>query len=98
MSAVMVGTAMIATSRQRTRQLLIDRGEPLRTEGMALPAGAAPLRRGGDTGTGRLTWAGSPAEPAPGPVWPRPTARGPPCDEPPLPFSGRPEAGVSGPP
>jgi hypothetical protein len=39
----MVGTAMIATSRQRTRQLLIDSGEPLRTGGVGLPAGATPL-------------------------------------------------------
>jgi len=35
--------------------------------------------------------------PAPGPPWPWPTAIGPPS-EPPPPFSGRPEAGVSGPP
>ena len=30
-----VGTAMIATSRQRTRQLLIENGEPLRLAGAA---------------------------------------------------------------
>src|SRR5580658_2386129 len=96
--AVMVGTAMIATSRQRTRQLLIDSGEPLRTGSVALPAGTAALRRAGVTGTGRLTCEGSPAEPAPWPLWPRPTARGPPGGGPPLPLNGRPEAGVSGPP
>ena len=46
----MVGTAMIATSRQRTRQLLIENGEPLRPpdgRGVACGRGAvtASLRQ-----------------------------------------------------
>src|ERR1700728_1549384 len=93
MRAVMVGTAMIATSRQRTRQLLIENGEPLRPPAdAALPAGATPLRRAWDSGTGSPPCAGSPDAPAPGPAWPGPTASGPLCGGAPLPLSGRSEA------
>src|SRR6202034_4826151 len=90
MRAVMVGTAMIATSRQRTRQLLIENGEPLRPPAdAALPAGTTPLRRAWDSGTGSPPCPGSPEAPAPGPAWPEPTASGPLCGGGPPPLSGR---------
>src|SRR6202522_2094182 len=88
--AVMVGTAMIATSRHRTRQLLIENGEPLRPPAdAALPADAAPLRRAWDSGTGSPPCPGSLEAPTPGPAWPEPTASGPLCGGAPLPLSGR---------
>src|SRR5438552_810511 len=84
---------MIAMSRQRTRQLLIEKGEPLRGAGPSVGA-RAPPRRGGEAGTGRFAWPGGLSKaPAPGP-----TANDPPWGALPLPDTGRPEAGVGGPP
>src|ERR1700730_686197 len=90
--AVTVGTVMIAMSRQRTRQLLIENGEPLR--GAGPPAGTGTPPRGGEAGTGRFAGPGGPPKaPAPGP-----TATHPPWGGLPPPVTGRPEAGVGGPP
>src|ERR1700727_65304 len=86
MRAVMVGTAMIATSRQRTRQLLIENGEPLRPVDAAWRAGATPLRRACDSGTGSPACPGSPT---PEPAWPGPTASGPLCGGGPRPLGRR---------
>ena len=49
-----VGTVMIAMSRQRTRQLLIEIAEPLR--GAGITAGTGRRRAAGDAGTG--SWPG----------------------------------------
>src|ERR1700722_18553071 len=93
----MVGTAMIATSRQRTRQLLIENGEPLRPPvDAAFAAGTTPLRRARDSRAGSPPRPGSPD--APGPAWPGPTASGPLCGGAPLPLSGRSGACVCRPP
>jgi len=79
MRAVAVGTAMIAISRQRTRQLLSDQRDPLRAVDPADPADPAPLvlpdgvppgRRTGVTGTGKPTcplWLPGPGPMSPGP-------------------------------
>src|ERR1700722_6501919 len=84
---------MIAISRQRTRQLLIENGEPLR--GAGAPTGAsAPPRWGGAAGTGRFAWPGGLLKAPP----PGPTANDPPWGELPPPVIGRPEDGVGGPP
>src|SRR5215469_14193697 len=102
MSAVTVGTAMIAMSRQRTRQLLSDRRDFLRNGLPAVTSGGLDSR--GRDGAARTGRPGSPAPPgppkapAPGPPCPGPTASGPPFGGPPPPFSGSPEAGACGPP
>src|SRR5215470_17148327 len=101
-SGVTVCTAMIAMSRQRTRQLLSDRRDFLRNGLPAVTSGGLESR--GRDGAARTGRPGSPAPlgppkaPAPGPACPGPTASGPPFGGPPPPFSGNPEAGACGPP